>query len=756
MSGDLLRTKLFIPPARPTRVARRRLVEQLNDGVRSGCRLTLVSAPAGFGKTTLIADWLAHDLEGAARRADAPPSSAWLSLDEGDNDPSRFVTYLVAALQRIEAAVGAAVAVMLGAPQPPPLEPMLTALLNDLAQMDRCGDMQTPAILVLDDYHQIAAAAIHDAVAFLLDNLPPCLHLVVITRSDPPLPLSRWRVRGQMSEIRQADLRFTAVEAADFLNRVMGLSLATGQVEMLEARTVGWIAGLQLAALSLRDRDDVAGFVAAFGGSHRFVMDYLTEEVLRGQPAEWRQFLLQTAILKRLCGPLCEAVTGQAGGQDILEQLDAANLFLVPLDDERTWFRYHHLFADVMADRLRRSAPEQVRDLHRRAAAWLRQNGLFAEAVEHALWGDDTRLAAEVVEGQALALLKAGAVSTLQGWLDRLPAELVLERPGLAVAAAWVDLLTGKLEQIEDHLSAAEKTLDARVDPDALRGQIAAIRTYVAALLGQLDQAVAQAAVALDVLPKHDHSVRSVVTFVLGGVHYLRQEWPRAVAVMLEASRLGAQAGNTHVAVAALSSAGDLWRQLGQPADAEEAYRQALQLGADRHGKPLPMAASAYSGLATLRLSQGDGDGARALVLTGLELGEKWLNADSQVSCYLTLAQLEHREGHADRAREALDRARGLAASHQLTPSLEAQIATLEAAIQARPVGEDTGLPEPLNDHELRVLRLVAAGLSNREVADELYLSVNTVKWHLKHAYEKLDVHNRVAAVTRAQELGLL
>lgn len=756
MCSDLLRTKLYIPPIRPTLVVRPRLVEQINKGLQAGCRLTLVSAPAGFGKTTLIADWLARYPNDAENRADDPPGGAWLSLDEGDNDPSRFLIHLVAALQQIDIEIGDTAAVMLRAQQPSPIEPVLTSLLNDLVDMDRRGQRRFPAVLVLDDYHLIDAPAIHDAAVFLLENMPPCLHLVLVTRSDPPLPLPRWRVRGQMTEIRQADLRFTTAEAAVFLNKVMGVSLSPEQIEILEARTEGWIAGLQLAALSLRGRKDVAEFVDAFGGSHRFVMDYLAEEVIEGQPVEWQQFILQTSLLKRLCGSLCEAVTGQASGQELLEKLEASNLFLIPLDDGRTWFRYHHLFADVMADRLQRSSPEQIPELHLRAATWFRQNGLFAEAVEHALLGNDLSLAADVVESQALALLKAGNLATLIGWLHRLPPESILERPRLAITSAWVDLLTGKLERIEEYLLAAEGNLAETDESDALRGEVAAIRTYHAARVGQLDQAVAQAAAALELLPKEDHSVRCVVTFVLGGVHYMRQELPLAIELMKEASQLGQQAGNMHVAVSALSSAGDLLRQLGQLADAEKAYLQALELGTGRRGKPLPMAASVYSGLAALRLIEREFDGAREFALTGLELGEKWLNADSQVSCYLTLSQLEHLEGQPDQAEEALDKARSLAARHQLTPGLEEQIAALALSIHAPPLSKEPGLPEPLNQQELEVLRLVAAGLTNREVGEELYLSVNTIKWHLKHAYEKLDVHSRVAAVTRAQELGLL
>ena len=337
MPAPILATKLYIPPSRRSLVLRPRLVERLNDGLAAGNRLTLISAPAGFGKTTLVCEWVA----GCGRPV------AWLSLDAGDSDPSRFLTYLIAALQTVAPGVGGGVLAVLQSPQPPPLESTLTALLNDVTGIER------DVVLVLDDCHVLDGKPLDDALAFLVEHLPPQLHLVIATREDPTLPLARLRARSQLTEVRGADLRFTPDEAAEFLRQVMGLDLSTDEIAALEARTEGWIAGLQLAAISLQGRADAAGFIRSFAGSHHFVLDYLVEEVLGRQPELVQAFLLRTSILDRLCGPLCDAVLldASAPGQETLEYLERANLFIVPLDNERRWYRYHHLFADLLRQR---------------------------------------------------------------------------------------------------------------------------------------------------------------------------------------------------------------------------------------------------------------------------------------------------------------------------------------------------------------------------------------------------------------------
>ena len=380
MNMPILATKLYIPLPRTKVVLRPRLIERLNEGLHR--KLTLISAPAGFGKTTLVSEWVA----GCERPV------AWLSLDEGDNDPTRFLTYLVAALQTIAPNIGEGVVSALQSPQPPPTESILTTLLNEITAIP------DNFVLVLDDYHVIDAKRIDDALTFLLEHLPPQMHLVITTREDPQLPLARLRARGQLTELRAADLRFTPAEAAEFLNQVMGLNLSAEEITALETRTEGWIAGLQLAALSMQGREDIPAFIRAFAGDNRYIVDYLVEEVLQRQPDHVRSFLLQTSILDRLNGPLCDAVTGQEEGNARLEALERGNFFVVPLDDRRHWYRYHHLFAEVLSAHLRAEQPDQVATLHRRASEWYEQHGSAADAIRHALAAEDFERAADLVE----------------------------------------------------------------------------------------------------------------------------------------------------------------------------------------------------------------------------------------------------------------------------------------------------------------------------------------------------------------------
>ena len=443
MSTPILATKLYIPPPRPKVVLRPRLIERLNEGLFRR-KLTLISAPAGFGKTTLVSEWVA----GCERPV------AWLSLDEGDNDPTRFLTYLVAALQTIAAKIGAGVLAVLQSPQPPPIESILTALLNEIATIP------DHFILVLDDYHVIDSKPIDHALTFLLEHLPPQMHLVITTREDPQLPLARLRARGQLTELRAADLRFTPAEAADFLNQVMGLNLSAEDIAALETRTEGWIAGLQLAALSMQGREDIASFIQAFTGSHRFVLDYLVEEVLQHQPEHIRSFLLQTAILDRFCAPLCNAVTEREDGKEMLDVLERSNLFLIPLDDQRQWYRYHHLFADVLQAHLMEAQPDQVSSLHQRASAWYERNGLRSDAIRHALAAQDFERAAGLIELAWPADEGSIQITTWLGWVKTLPDELVHTRPVLNVWYAYALLGSGEMEAAEARLKDAERWLE--------------------------------------------------------------------------------------------------------------------------------------------------------------------------------------------------------------------------------------------------------------------------------------------------------
>ncbi|PKO21270.1 MAG: hypothetical protein CVU38_15670 [Chloroflexi bacterium HGW-Chloroflexi-1] len=475
MSTPILATKLYIPPPRPKIVLRPRLIERLNEGLPSGRKLTLISAPAGFGKTTLVSEWAA----GCGQPV------AWLSLDEGDNDPTRFLAYLVAALQTlalsevegIAANIGAGVLGALQSPQPPPTESILTALLNEVTTIP------DNFILILDDYHVIDSKPVDNALTFLLEHLPPKMHLVIATREDPHLPLARLRARGQLAELRAADLRFTPAEAADFLNQVMALNLSAEDIAALETRTEGWIAGLQLAAISMQGHKDTTSFIKSFTGSHHFVLDYLIEEVLQQQSASVQTFLLRTSILDRLCGPLCDAVLldPSASGQEILEHIEQANLFIVPLDNERHWYRYHRLFADLLRQRLHQSASSGdegrgVADLHIRASAWYEDNGLEIEAFHHATAANDVERAERLMEGKGMPLHFRGAVAPVLHWLASLPVTVLNARPALWTTYASVSLVSGQQTGVEQKLQAA--ALQGAEPDDKTRdiiGRIAAI-----------------------------------------------------------------------------------------------------------------------------------------------------------------------------------------------------------------------------------------------------------------------------------------
>jgi LuxR family transcriptional regulator, maltose regulon positive regulatory protein len=443
MASPLVETKLYPPKLRRSLVARPRLSGRLSRGAES--RLTLISAPAGFGKTTLLAEWL------AATRTER--SVAWLSLEESDSQPASYWTYLITALQAVVPGVGASALLLLQSAQPP-IETVLATVLNEL------GTVPNDIYLVLDDYHLIDSADVQAGMTFLVEHLPPQVHLVVSTREDPALPLARLRGRGELVEVRAADLRFTLDEVAAYLNDVIGLDLAASDIAALEGRTEGWIAALQLAALSMEGRDDVAGFIAGFAGDDRYIVDYLVDEVLGRQPAHVRSFLVQISLLDRLSGPLCDAVTGQHRGKAMLESLDRANLFVVPLDDSRRWYRYHHLFADVLQTHLIDEHPDRVAALHRRASQWYERNGEPSQAIRHALAAGDVERAAGLVELELPALRRRRQEATIRGWIDAIPGEVVRVRPVLAVGFIGALMAGGEFEGVEDWLADVDRWVE--------------------------------------------------------------------------------------------------------------------------------------------------------------------------------------------------------------------------------------------------------------------------------------------------------
>jgi LuxR family maltose regulon positive regulatory protein len=592
MAAPILATKLYIPPLRSGIVPRPRLIDWLNQGLPQGCRLTLISAPAGFGKTTLVSEWIAN----------CGRSVAWLSLDEGDNDPARFISYLVKALQTIKAGIGVDLLAALQSPQPLQIETILTALLNEISIIP------DHFLLILDDYHLIDSQPVDQSLAFLVEHQPPQMHLVIATREDPSLPLARLRARGQLTELRAVDLRFTPAEAAEFLNRIMGLDLSETDIAALEARTEGWIAGLQLAALSLQGQSDAAKFIQSFTGSHRFVLDYLLEEVLERQTGEIQNFLLRTSILERMCGPLCEAVLcdSHISGQATLESLERANLFIVPQDNERRWYRYHHLFGDLLRKRLGNSlTPEAVAELHIRASEWYENNTLMLEAFRHAAAANDIERAVRLMESQKMPIHVRGAATTILGWLESLPRAVLDARPALWWKQAALLLIIGQPVGVEEILQATEAALNAAAVPGAelddstrdLIGKIAAARANLAQTLAQPDTILVHARRALEYLSPDNFSDRSIAIRTMGFAYYLQNSPQKASQAYAEARSLAQAAGDKINATLASIRLGQVQEENNQLHLAAETYRQVMQM-VDEYS---PSNASvAYLGLARL------------------------------------------------------------------------------------------------------------------------------------------------------------
>jgi LuxR family maltose regulon positive regulatory protein len=652
MAGPLLETKLHVPRPRRGLVARRRLVERLTRVWDSA--LTLVSAPAGFGKTTLLAEWL------AAAPAEGR-SVAWLSLDERDNDPALFWTYVVTALRTAVPAVGAGALSLLQTPRTS-IDVVLATLLNEL--IDVPGDV----VLVLDDYHLIEARDVNDGVAFLLEHLPPQIHLVIATRADPAMAVSRMRGRGELLEVRAADLRFTPEEAAAYLNDAMGLELTAPDVEALESRTEGWIAALQLAALSLQGRDDPAGFIAGFAGDDRYVVDYLAEEVLERQPEQVRSFLLQTSVLNRLNGSLCEAVTGQEGGNAILQALDRDNLFLIPLDDGRRWYRYHHLFADVLQAHLRDEQPDSLAGLHGRASGWYERNGQRSEAIDHALAAGDPERAADLVELALPDLGRGRQEATVRRWMEALPVELFPARPVLSVGYAGVLMSTGEVQGVEARLRDAERWLDTSTPPPTdmvvldsegfrrLPAGIAMYRAGQALIQGDLAASMTYARRALDLADADDHPGRGGPAALLGLAYWTSGDLEQAHRWYAEGMASLDKGGYRSDVIGGAITLADIRIAQGRLREAMGIYQRGLRR-AEQTTPPLRGAADMHVGMSALFQERNDLDAARHHLMRGHELGEHAGLPKNPYRRRLGMARLKQLVGDLDGALDLLDEA---------------------------------------------------------------------------------------------------
>jgi LuxR family maltose regulon positive regulatory protein len=671
MSPDLLKTKLYIPPPRTNLVQRPRLIERLDEGLRPDYKLILVSAPAGFGKTTLLSTWL--------RRADA--AGAWLSLDEHDNDLTRFLNYLTAALAQVAPDLIAAggPAMPTGGP-PPSFEAVLVPLINQLA------DLATPHVLILDDYHLISKPAVDEALVFLIDRTPPPVHVAIATRADPSLPLPRWRARTQLVETRADDLRFTRAETAEFLQATLDLTLSEQDLDALDARAEGWIAALQLAAVSMEGREDVSVFVEAFSGSHRYLLDYLVEEVLEQQPPGLRTFLLRTAILERLSPALCDAVLEHPDrpAQETLTALERSNLFVIPLDGERRWYRYHHLFQDFLRARLAVEEPDLPPVLHRRAAEWYASRDLADDAVHHALAAEDLDLAGTLIAAAYPSMLQSGEVATLKRWVEALPAPRRRSDPALMLAHAWTRALSMEIDETEGCLAELKRMAEAHPDltPEQrreLRGEIATIRTVCAYPRGDMEATIEYAEEALTELAEDEGVLRSVLSLYLGNAYSFLGQTDAASAAYGQAMASGRRSGNLLVAFSAMLNEGNLRRLRGRWPEAAALYQEGLAWAEAHQAQPLD--GLAHVGLGLVHWDRWETTQARHHLEIGVDRSRRIGAAYVEAMAARALACLAQHQGNEEKALRWLEAS--LSAARGLTHATTAGFAAvLEAECQ--------------------------------------------------------------------------
>lgn len=725
----LLSTKLHVPPPPLQYVQRTRLEPLFQETLTRP--ITLIAAAAGFGKTTALIGWLEH----------TQVATAWVALDSGDDEPARFWCYVLAALERLSPGIATDELASLQAPQPPLLESILTSVINNLETMN------SEIVLVLDDYHTISAPAIHSSMTFLLEHLPPHLHLVIATRADPPLPLARLRMRGQLNELRTKDLRFTIVEATAFFAQTGRLQLAASEILTLETRTEGWIAGLQLAALSLQGRSDSADFIQAFTGSYRHVVDYLIQEVLERQPPHIQTFLLHTAILDRLNGSLCDAVAGQEDSQVMLEWLEQANLFLMPLDDERQYYRYHQLFADVLRQRLQKLQPNHIAHLHRLAAHWYEHQDFVAEAIQHFLAAGDSELAAQLIAQRAETMIMQGDLAELLHWLNIFPGEVVRSHMQLCLihgeVMAFVGLLDAaeaRLQEVEQLIAdrtalAGESTLEqeqaGRLEAVMVHNVVLTMRTMIAAYVGKVQPALEMAERALERLPEDAIFLRGVIHMSRGQAYILMRSYQQANAAFDGAVQFGEAVGQ-HVLMGCLSNQGYVLYLQGRLREAEQAYQRVLRLASYSGGQSIPVLCMTYLGLGDIRREWDDLDEAQKYIQRGLEVGKRWGFAGMLTLLTITLGRVRIIQGDTDAALAQLAEAEELARQQQLDYFLgviamyRAQFHLVQGNLDAASKwAQDAGLYQSLPTnflHELEYLTLATIHLATGAINEALTL----------------------------------
>jgi LuxR family maltose regulon positive regulatory protein len=874
MVTPLLKTKLNIPSLRPAHVTRSRLLENLNKDIQGDegftRKLTLVSAPAGYGKTTLVVEWF-HSQE---------TQVAWFSLDESDNDPLRFLTYLINALGQVHEGIGSAALGMLQSPQLPPPETLLTPLLNEIVSM------QSPFFLVIDDYHLIQTPIIHQHLNFLIEHLPSQMHIVIVTREDPPLPLPRLRAQGKMLEIRQEDIRFTIEETTEFIGNIISEKLSSENITAVERRTEGWVTGIQLLVLSLQKHPDAQEFIQTFTGSERFVLDYLFEEVFHQQAEEIQDFLITTSILENLSAGLCEAVTGRGDSDEILRSLDHANLFILPLDQSQNWYRYHRLFRDLLRHRLQMQQEVSQSELHQKASQWYQDQDYMENAIHHSLAGSNWERAAALIYQASDTLLKGGAIATMIGWFKRLPVEIIRSKPEYCLTYVWPLLLSGQVDSADPFLEAAEELAG---DNPQLLGEIASAQAFQAQTRGDEQRLIERSELALSLLPEADLSTRSILALNLGIAYWHNGDMVETERALNEALPAARQTENKYAEISTLLFLGRtyavrgrlqqamsffngiveakvqvpivvlahldlsaLYYEWNDPKKSDHHLEQGIELigRSDIHEFKI----AALMQKARLQLARGNHQGAlealkecdrieadheipirtRArkaacavevhLAMDNLEIAAHWaeqviVESDAHPFyrfLYLTPVRLLMAQNKKAEALDLLDKAYkaanqaewiyGVIALRILqslaAPNRDATIKYITDALTlAQPerfirifvdggptlkpllveaahqgvfpeyVGEilkafekeiglqKAALPpgiEPLSERELEVLRLLAAGLTNRQIAEQIVVSISTVKSHVHHICNKLDASNRTQAVARARQLDLL
>jgi LuxR family transcriptional regulator, maltose regulon positive regulatory protein len=730
MSAPLLATKFYIPALPVEWITRTRLLMKMDDIFLPGKKLLLISAPAGYGKTSLVSEWSA-----SAHKA-IHPKTAWLSLDSEDNDLVHFLLYCIYAIQKFLPGVGEAERAALLAPQPPATEMVLTNLINQIAAQTE------PLVLVLDDYHLIHQADIHEAVGFLLEHLPSQMRLAVASRTDPGLHLGRMRARRQLVELRAADLRFVSGEISAYLNQAEGLDLAAEDLTRLETRTEGWVAGLQLAALSMQGRENLSDFIREFSGCNVYILDYLTEEVLSRQSQDVRDFLMQTCILPRLCGPLCDCLTQRQDSPSMLAELARANLFVIALDDQQNWYRYHPLFADLLRAQLERLQPGRSQDLHRSASRWFAENEFPAEAIQHALAGKDAEAAAALVEACSMERLMQGEINTVMGWIHSLPPEVARWHPWLNIYDAWMQILSGHLEASENQLQKAVENLvlrkpaqDSGEEIDLFYGNIAAIRAYIASLRGDALQTTKYAHQALELLPENEERIRCVAAFTLGAVSLYKGDLAAACEALTAASQMARRSGNLHLGIPATCGLGGVQIIMGRLRLAAETLQTAQAMASGPNGLPTPLFGRVCTGWSEVHYLWNDLDQAERYARQGIELSRQWGNHEVLGRNYLALGRVLAAKRAYPEAETALETADQLARTHAVNPDMAAAIHAWRIRLWlAQP---ETGLEKAVGWMEKNAPRLE----EDASLANEL---------------ERLSIARILAAQKRADEALLL